>query len=331
MSDMLNPAGGYGNMFGYNVSNVRGDGFEVKNFGPEVLRFALPTLVFSLAMNQSRDAFGVGKGGTFTVPIMNDWGMPGTVSPLVSGTSIGLGTQKTDSISMSMFEYGTGIGYETLTNWMTNIDFQREIQKTLGRHVGRMVNWLDYDQLINTPFTIEVVAAGSYNGLLGTNRLLQGTGYGELGYGGVALAYDTMKSSLTPPINDRGMYLWFANGATLRNLKSGSVFQNQVLYKNLPTTNGYQILGEFEKFIFVETEEQLQKGTSIVTGANAAGFGWGKTPSVFFYPDYGEDAGRLKVWKTLFYRGQGPIMRNKGTAAIVVRSKSAAFNYGGLG
>jgi len=336
MSDMLNPGGGYGNLFGYNVTDVRADGFEVKHFGPQILRYAIPSLVFGMGLNESRDAFGVGKGGTFSIPIMNDWAMPTSVTPLVSGTSIGLGTQKTDKVQMSMYEYGTGVGYETLTDWMTNLKFQTEIQITLGRYIARMINWLDYDVLVNTIFSIEVVAAGSYTNLLGTNRKLPGSGtlgqaaYGELGYGGVALAYDTMKANLVAPINARNMYLWFANGATLRNLKAGSVFQNQFLYNKISSPT-YNILGEFENFIFVETEEQLSKGTSIVTGANAGGYGFGLNPRTFFYPDFGNDAERLKVFKTLFYRGQDAIMRDKGTTTIVVRSKSTSFSYGGLG
>lgn len=331
MSDMLNPAGGYGNLFGYNVTNVRADGFEVKTFGPQILRYAIPNLVFGMALNESRDAFGVGKGGTFTVPIMNDWAMPTSVTPLTSGTSIGLGTQKTDKVQMSMYEYGTGVGYESLTDWMTNLKFQTEIQITLGRYISRMINWLDYDVLVNTIFSIEVPAAGSYSSaLLGTNRKQDQGTYGELGYGGVAMAYDVMKSSLVAPANDRGMYYWFANGATLRNLKAGSVFQNQVLYSKIKS-DSYQILGEFEKFIFIETEEQLGKGTSIVTGGNVGGYGFGLAPRTFYYADYGNDAERLKVFKTLFYRGQGAIMRDKGTACLVVRSKSGGYSYGGLG
>jgi len=327
MADIL---GGYGNLFGYNVTNVRADGFEVQHFGPQVLRYAIPNLVFALGMNQSRDAFGVGKGGTFTVPLMLDWGMPGTVTPLISGTAIGLGTQKTDKIQMSMYEYGTGIGYETLTDWMTNLKFQTEIQITLGRHVARMINWLHYDQLVNTIFSIEVPAAGSYTNLLGTNRIVtQGT-LGELGYGGVALAYDSMKANLVPPINSRNMYLWLASGATLRNLKAGSVFQNQMLYSKI-SSDSYQILGEFEKFVFVETEEQLNKGTSIVVGGNTAGYGFGMNPKVFYYKDYGSDAERFSVFKTLFYHGAGAIMRDKGTSCIVVRSSSGVYSYGGLG
>ena len=331
MSDMLTPAGGYGQMFGYTVANIRGDGFEVQNMGREVLRLALPQLVFAMGMQESRNAFGVGKGGTFTVPIFKDWGAPATVSPLVSGTSIGLGTQKTDSVSMSIYEYGTGIAYEKLGDWMTDINLRRQIEQTLGNHTARMLNWLDYDTLVNTAFSIEVPAAGSYTALLGTNRIgVVATAWGELGYGGVALVRDTFKNNVVAPKTSRGKYLWFATPETLRNLKAGSVFQNQVLYSKISSPS-FQVLGEFEDFLFVETSEQLGKGTSIVTGANSAGFGFGLTPKVYFYKDYGSDAERLQVWKTLFYRGQGPIFRDKGTTCIVVRSKSGAFNYGGLG
>jgi len=331
MSDMLAPGGGYGNLFGYTVANIRGDGFEVQNMGREVLRLALPQLVFAMGMNESRNAFGVGKGGTFTVPIFKDWGAPATVSPLVSGTSIGLGTQKTDSLAMSMYEYGTGIAFEKLGDWMTDINLRRQIEMTLGNHISRMVNWLDYDQLVNTMFSIEVPAVGSYTNLLGTNRVgVVATAWGELGYGGVALVRDTFRASEVDPRTSRGKYVWFATPETLRNLKAGSVFQNQVLYGKISSPS-FQVLGEFEDFVFVEVNELLGKGTSICVGANAAGYGFGLTPKTFFYGDYGSDAARLQAWKTLFYRGQGPILRDKGTACIVVRSKSAAFNYGQLG
>jgi hypothetical protein len=93
----------------------------------------------------------------------------------------------------------------------------------------------------------------------------------------------------------------------------------------------YQILGEFNGFIFAETEEQLSKGTSFAFGANVGGYGFGMVPTTYFYSDYGQDAQRLHVWKTLFYRGQGTILRDKGTSCIVFLSKSAAFTYGGLG
>lgn len=321
--------GGYGNFFGYDVSGARGDGFEVKTFGPKVIRFAIPNLVFALGMNESTDAFGVGKGGTFTVPMMKNWTMPTSVTPLTSGTAITVGTQQTDKVEFSMYEYGTGIGYETLTDWITNIPFQTQIQTTLGIHIARMINWLHYDTLSKTIFSIEIPAPGSYSALLGTSRKLQGTAYGELGPGAVALAYDSMKASLVPA-NDRGMYLWMANASTLRGLKAGSYFQNQVLYKNVKS-DSYQILGEFEKFIFVETEEQFGRGTSLIIGQNAGGYGFGLTPKTFYYPDYGEDAGRISVWKTKFYHGGGAIMRDKGTACVIVRSKSAGFDYSAMG
>ena len=325
------PGAGYGNMLSYDVSTIRGDGFEVKNLAGTIMRAAISNLVFSRVMNQSRNAFGKGKGGTFTTPIFKNFGQPGTVSPLTSGTAIGIGTQKTDSVSMSIYEYGTGVGYEgQYGDFITDINVRSELIETLGIHIGRMVNWLDYDILVNTPFSIEVPAAGSYSTLLGTNRPLNAANYGELGPGGVALASDSLKASLVSPFNERGLYYWIANSATLRNLKSGSVFTNQQLYSNQQGLL-YQVLGEFQNFIFIETEEQLSKGTSIVGGANAAGYGFGMLPSTWYYPDFGSDAGRLSVWKTIFYRGQGAIWQSKGTANLVVRSKSGAFNYGSLG
>jgi len=324
------PAAGYGDMFSYTVANMRADGFEVQHLAGTILREAISQLVWARVMNESRDAFGKGKGGTFTVPIFKDWGAVATVQPLTSGSAIGIGSQKTDSIAMMINEYGTGIGYETLGDWITSLEVRGQLVNTLGRHLGRMINWLDYDVFANTPFTIEAVGTGSYNGLLGTNRHLVATAYGELGPGGVALAYDSLKKSLVEPFTSRGLYWWIASSETLRNLKSGSIFQNQMLYSQ-KQGDLYQILGEFNGFVFIETEEGITKGSSFCGGANAAGFGFGMMPRTFYYPDFGSDAGRLQVWKTLFYRGQGPIWRSKGTAAIMVRTKTAAFDYGALG
>jgi hypothetical protein len=118
----MNLPDGYGQFFGYTGAQSIADGFQPNHLAGTVMREAFGDLVFSRFMNESRDAFGVGRGGTFTIPIAKDWGMPGTVSPLVSGTTIGLGTHKTDSISLMMYEYGTGIAYERILDWFTNIN-----------------------------------------------------------------------------------------------------------------------------------------------------------------------------------------------------------------
>lgn len=322
------PAGGYGNLFTYTRTNAVADGFEPTNLGGSVLRKAFGELVFARGMNESRDAFGVGKGGTFTVPIFNDWGAPATVSPLVSGTAISVGTQTTSSVSMSMYEYGTGVGYETIGDWVTNINVRGQLVTTLGNHIARMLNWLAYDILVNNClFTIESPAQGSYSSLLGTNRAKVATAYGELGPGALGLAYDSFRTSIASPITSRGMYLLIGNSASFRNLKNGSVFQNMSLYSDMRGLR-WQVLGEFMNFLAIETEELLGKGTVLALAANAAGYGFGKTPSTTFYEDYGQDAGRLKVWKTLFYYGQGAIFRNTGTAAILIRTKSSSYDYG---
>lgn len=323
------PAVGYGDMFSYNVANIRADGFEVKGLAGTILRQAFSQLVFTRLLNQSNDAFGVGKGGTFTTPIFQDWGAPTAVTPLTSGTAIGIGTQKTTSVSMVMNEYGTGIGYEKLGDWMTNLDVRSQLITTLGNHIGRMVNWLDYDIVSKTIFSIEAVAAGSYR-FLGTNRQQSQATYGEFGPGGLAFAYDTFKKSLVYPATDRGLYLAVGGAESFRHLKQGSVFQNLSLYTDQRGLK-YQILGEFMNFLFVETEELTAKGTIFLSGANVGGYGFGMNPRPFYYPDFGDDAGRLNVWKVLFYRGQNAIWRDTGTACICARSSSSAYNYGALG
>lgn len=324
------PAQGYGEMFSYNVANARADGFEVKSLSQSILRAAFGQLVFTRLLNQSKDAFGKGKGGTFTVPIAHDWGVPTSVAPLSSGTAISIGTQRMTSVSMSMFEYGTGIGYEGLTDWITNLDVRNQLITTLGNHVGRMINWLDYDIISNAQHSIEVVAAGSYNLRLGTSRRQSQATYGELGPGGLALAYDTFRKSLVVPATERGLYLAVGNAESFRHLKQGSVFQNLSLYTDQRGLR-YQILGEFMNFLFIETEELTGKGTVFVCGANVGGYGFGLPPKAYYYPDFGQDAGRLDVWKVLFYRGQGPIWRDSGTCAITIRSSSGLYNYNSLG
>jgi len=323
------PGQGYGQFFTYSAENIRGDGFEVKHFAGTIMRQAIGQLIFARALNESRDAFGKGRGGTFTTPIVNNWGEPGTVQPLTSGTAIGIGSQTTDKIEMNLYEYGTGVGYEGLGDYFTDLPFQAEVNRTLSIHISRMVNWLHYDILANTDHSIEVVATGSYAKLLGTNRKRSGVGtsFGELGWGGVALAYDTFRTSLASPVTERGFYVMFGNSETFRNLKQGSVFQNAQLYTDLRGLR-WQILGEFQNFVFVETEELLRKGTAIAVAANAGGYGFGQLPRTWYYPDYGNDAGRLSVWKTKFVTGQGGIWRDRGTAAIMIRSKTTTFDYG---
>lgn len=325
------PAVGYGNLFDYTGANVRADGFEVKRFAGTIMRIAFGQLVFTRFMTESNDAFGVAKGGTFTVPIFKDFGAPGTVSPLVSGTAISVGTQNTDSVTLKMYEYGTGIGYEKILNWFTNIDVQNGLITSLGNHIGRMINWLDFAVINGCKFSMEVVAAGSYYGVNGTNRqpITQST-YGELGMGGLALAYDTFRKAFATPLTPRGMYGLCGNSETLRNLKQGSVFQNAFLYNSLQGIQ-YQVLGEFMNFVGIETEELMTKGTAFLIANNAGGYGFGLPPKTYFYPDYGHDAERLPVWKTIFYRGQDAIWRDKGTAVILVRCNTGAYNYGNLG
>lgn len=322
------PAEGYGHLRNYTKANIVADGLETKHLSKEVMRAAVDSLVFTRGLEQSKDAFGLGKGGTFTVPIFNNWGMPGTVQPLVSGTAISVGTQYTDSMSMMINEYGTGIGYETFGDWMTNIAVRKELVNTLSIHVGRMINWLHYDILVNSIFSIESPATGSYSNLLGTNRQKVGTGYGELGEGGVALAYDSLRNSLALP-KQNGLYMWFAAPSTLRHLKAGSAFTNQQLWSGA-RGRGWQVLGVHQDILFIETTEQLNKGTSIVVGANAGGYGFGKLPVISYYNDYGQDAGRLQVWKVLFYAGQAAMWQTKGTTAIVVRTNTGNYNYGML-
>jgi hypothetical protein len=322
---------GYGDMFTYTKGNISADGFEVKNLSGSVMRYAVDEMVYARVMNQSRDAFGVGKGGTFTIPIFNDWGVPATVSPLVSGTSMGIGTQTTSSVSMVIKEYGTGIGYEPFGDWTTNIPIRDELVKTLGLNIGRAMNWLDKNTISDgCQFFIDVPAVGSLSAFTqdsgGTTARTRAS-FGELGQGALAFAYDTLKKSLVSPNSSRGFYTAIGNSRTFRNLKNGSVFQNMSLYTDMRGIK-WQVLGEFMNFVFIETEELTGDGTTLVTGANAAGFGLGLAPKLWFYPDYGEDAGRMEVWKTKYYRGQGAIFMNKGTAAIAIRTCSGTFNYG---
>lgn len=327
------PAAGYGHMFAVTRASMVADGFEVKHVAPEVMRFAMGELIFDRFLNQSKNAFGIGKGGTFTIPFAKEMGLVSTTpSPLTSGTAIGVGTQKWDTVSMAMQEYGTGIAYETIEDWITNIDVQSELTQTLGNHIGRMSNALAQSVYDAGKFSIECPAVGSLSALLGTNRNIGGTlqaDYNELTPGAVALTYDTFRKSLVRPRTDRGFYVWIANGETLRPLKNGSMFQNYSLYSDFRGQR-FQVLGEFMNFVFVEVEEGLNKGTSYALGANMGGYGFGMLPRTFAYPDFGQDAGRLTVFKTLFYRGQGEILRDKGTSLITIRSKTGAFSYGSM-
>jgi len=231
-----------------------------------------------------------------------------------------------------MYEYGTGVGYERILNWFTSIAVQAELVKTLGNHVARMINYLDFAVFDGVTRSMEIPASGSYSSILGTVRKgVVATAYGELGQGGLAFLWDQLRTNIvTPLIPERRLYGIVGCANSLRHLKQGSVFQNAALYQNLQAYN-YQILGEFGGFVFFETEEQLSKGTMFAFGQNVGGYGFGQPPQIWYYPDYGSDAGRLPVWKVLFYRGQDAIWRDKGTACVRIFSNTAAYNYGTLG
>ena len=82
----------------------------------------------------------------------------------------------------------------------------------------------------------------------------------------------------------------------------------------------YQILGAWEGFLFVQTEEGMDGTTGYVIAPECGAQAYAKPISLYYYPDINSDAGRLNVVKWHMIAGFAQTLRNYGTRALRVIS-----------
>lgn len=307
---------------------------ELEQWATDVIRYSLGDLVFakSIGMTQSVERFfGVGGGGTVTIPIYNwetDANVVSAKTPLVIGSSITLGTQVIDSVRIDLKFYGMGYSKHDEIDYITNLNNRRLIQQTMSNKAARVINALHkdiYEASQMGIYTISTAGSLSQDGQIGTNPSWGGTG-GDFTLGLVHAARDGLIRS-NVMAGQRGLYEIIGHPDTFRTIKNFAKFENRELYNNNGRGNLFQVLGEWEGCTWIETTERMSKGTSFIVGRNVGGYGFGQQPKVFYYPDFGEDAGRHQVWKLKFALAQGATLRDKGTTCLTLRTSPTALTY----
>lgn len=316
---MTNPFG-YGDDLGLTQAGLSTAGLELTKWSPEVIRYGKDMLVFAdFLENRTDRAFGKKQSETYTVPIY-PWGDVATTA-LTPGTSITVDDIGTDAISITLEEYGRGIGKEGMVDYISNIDNRTEIQINIARQWADTFDALSGVILGSSAHMVYTVAsAGSHSAVTTAAGNQKGTGTitGTL----VDYLYDQLRASPTVGKFTDGLYRWVGNSETLRAVKREAGWENMQLYQRGPGLRT-QILGAWKGFLFVETEENTLKGKSLVFGETVGAFGFAKPMTVYYYPDYHSDANRLQVFKWHTILGIGTTLRDKGTTCITVRTGMA--------
>jgi N4-gp56 family major capsid protein len=307
--------GGYGDAFAVNKSQMAGQNQVLTQWSGEVLRLTQDSLVFPRFFDLAPPGItmGLGKGDTWRAPIFLWNETTAATTALTSGTTIPLITQATLNISGTIDEYGRGIAAENVLEYYVKFGVQGELLQTLANNRALVLNELCRGIIHNT----------KHVAILGTN----GTIYRQLGAASATLAngtitttqvnqlYDSLKAARVPRWGN-GLYVWIGNAAQLRPLKDSGVFQNYSLYNAPMAGYVYQTIGNFGGFTFIETEEGMNATTSYILAPNVAAQAYAKPISLYYYPDFNSDAGRLNVFKWHMLAGFAPILRDYGTRAI---------------
>jgi hypothetical protein len=317
---------GYGDSFGHEVSDMRGIGHVLNQWSAQVLRQNQDMLVFSRFLSLAPPGITMGKqkGETFRIPIF-DWieDTAGTTA-LSSGTVIPLLDQATNAVTGTLAEYGRGIGLENLLEYYTKIDNGREVVETLANNRALILNELTRSVIDNTTHNMVCGSAAT----LGTARFnvsgaATNTAATALDSVMVKAAYDHLKGARVPTFPN-GLYVMIGDASSFRELKDEGVFA-EYSYRNNTSfgLNGliYQVLGNWEGFTFVQTEEGMNQGTLQYVYAVAPNVGaqaFAKPISLYFYPDINSDAGRLNVIKWHMVAGFVPTLRETGTRALKI-------------
>lgn len=315
---------GYGDTFGYQVSDARGQNQILTQWSGEVLRLGMDMLVFSRFLAQAPPgiAMGLGKGDTFRIPIFNWITDTAGTTALSSGTTIPLLTQGTFNVYGTLDEYGRGIGMENTLDYYTKLNSAAELLETLANNRARVLNELCRSVIDVTPHVAIVGVSGTtgtvrYN--LSSTSGVATTAAGTLTSSVIKGLVDHFKAARVPTYAN-GLYIYVGNAAHLRPLKDEGVFENYNYYNNAGMANGivYQVLGNWEGFTFVQTEEGMAGTYGYAVAPEIGAVAYAKPISLHYYPDVNSDANRLNVIKWHMIAGFAQTLRNYGTRCIKV-------------
>jgi hypothetical protein len=285
----------------------------------EVIRLSQDMLVFPRFLDLAPPGItmGLGKGDTWRAPIFLWNENASATTALTSGTTIPLITQATLNISGTIDEFGAGIGVENVLEYYVKFGVQGELLRTLANNRALVLNELCRSVIHNT----------RHNMIIGTN----GTLFKNLTAASATLANGTMDSTQCKKVYDHlkgqrvprfgnGLYVYIGNAAHLRPLKNEGVFENYNLYNQRDSGLVYQVLGNWQGFTFIETEEGMNGTTGYVLAPNVGAQAYAKPVSLYYYPDFNSDAGRLNVFKWHMLAGFSQVLRDYGTRAIRVHT-----------
>jgi hypothetical protein len=315
---------GYGDSFGLQASDLRGQNQVLTQWSGQVLRLGMDMLVFPRFLAQAPPgiAMGLQKGDTFRIPIFNWITSTSGTTPLSSGTTIGLLSQGTLNVYGTLDEYGQGIGMENVIDYYTKLNNAAELLETLANNRARVLNELCRAVIDNTPH----IAVCGVTGTTGTTRFnlsstsgIATTAISTLSSGVIKSVSDFFKGQRVPTFGN-GLYVYVGNAAHLRGLKNEGVFENYNYYNNPGFNNGivYQVLGNWEGFTFVQTEEGMAGTYGYALAPEIGAVAYAKPISLHYYPDINSDANRLNVIKWHMIAGFAKTLRDYGTRAIKV-------------
>jgi len=317
---------GYGDTFGLQTSDLRGQNQVLTQWSGQVLRLGMDMLVFPRFLAQAPPgiAMGLGKGDTFRIPIFNWITETSATTALSSGTAIPLLSQGTYNVYGTLDEYGRGIGMENTLDYYTKLNNASELLETVANNRSRVLNELCRSVIHNTPH-VAIVGVTGTTGTVRYNIDVAGTaGWATSAAGTLSSAVvknlgDHFKAARVPTFGN-GLYVYVGNAAHLRPLKDEGVFENYNYYNNPGFSNGivYQVLGNWEGFTFVQTEEGMAGTYGYALAPEIGAVAYAKPISLHYYPDINSDANRMNAIKWHMIAGFAQTLRNYGTRAFRV-------------
>jgi hypothetical protein len=315
---------GYGDVFGLTSSEMAGQNQVLTQWSGQILRLGMDQLVFPrfLSLTPPGIVMGMGKGQTFRIPIFTWIEQTAGTTALTSGTTIPLLDQGTLNVYGTLDEYGRGIGMENTLDYFTKLDNGAALIETLANNRSRVINELARSVIHATPHNVVLGTAGTTGTTrIGVTGAATHSAVGTLSGEHMKNIRDFLRSKRVPTYAN-GLYTVIGNANAFRGLKNEGVFEQYNYYNNPGINNGlvYQILGNWEGFTFVETEEGMDQGGTLkyfyVVAPEVGAQAYAKPISLYYYPDVNRDANRLNVIKWHMIAGFAQTLRDYGTRAL---------------
>jgi hypothetical protein len=206
---------------------------------------------------------------------------------------------------------------ENTLDYYTKLSNARELLDTLANNRARVLNELCRGIVDNTPHLVCAGTAGAVGTVRFNLPVASMTPAATLSSDVAKGVYDHLKSKRVPTFGN-GLYIYVGNAKHFRGLKDEGVFQNFNYYNNAGAGIIYQVIGNWEGFTFVQTEEGMTGQYGYVIAPEIGAAAYAKPISLHYYPDINSDADRLNVIKWHMIAGFAKTLRDIGTRALKV-------------